>query len=70
MTTGSMHAGQSPSPAPRGPWAKLTDQSGFRQMVSEYLIPVETNSVWYLLGGVLAIGLALEILTGFLLSTV
>ena len=34
------------------------------------MIPVETNSIWYLLGGVLAIALALEIFTGFLLSTV
>jgi cytochrome b6 len=59
-----------PAPTRRGPWAKLTDQFGFRQMVSEYLIPVETNSIWYLLGGVLAIGLALEIVTGFLLTTV
>ena len=39
-------------------------------MVSEYLIPVETNSIWYLLGGVLAIALALEVFTGFLLSLV
>ena len=39
-------------------------------MVSDYLIPVETNSVWYLLGGVLAIALGLEVLTGFLMSLV
>jgi quinol-cytochrome oxidoreductase complex cytochrome b subunit len=51
-------------------WGKLSDQFGFRQMVSDYLIPVETNSIWYLLGGVLAIALALEIGTGFLLTTV
>jgi quinol-cytochrome oxidoreductase complex cytochrome b subunit len=70
MTTGTTPIEASPQPARRGPWAKLSDQFGFRQMVSEYLIPVETNSVWYLLGGVLAIGLALEIFTGFLLSTV
>jgi quinol-cytochrome oxidoreductase complex cytochrome b subunit len=48
----------------------LEDQFGFRQLVREYLIPVESNSVWYLLGGVLAIALALEIATGFLLSLV
>jgi quinol-cytochrome oxidoreductase complex cytochrome b subunit len=53
-----------------GPLARLADQFGFRQLVSEYLIPVESNSVWYLLGGVLAIGLGLEILTGFLLTLV
>jgi len=71
MTTESATQAATPTrPARRGPWAKLTDQFGFRQMVSEYLIPVETNSIWYLLGGVLAIGLALEILTGFLLTTV
>jgi quinol-cytochrome oxidoreductase complex cytochrome b subunit len=71
MTTASTSPTEAPPPpTPRGPWAKLTDQFGFRQMVSDYLIPVETNSIWYLLGGVLAIGLALEIFTGFLLSTV
>ncbi|MDP9270185.1 MAG: cytochrome b N-terminal domain-containing protein, partial [Chloroflexota bacterium] len=31
---------------------------------------MESNSIWYLLGGVLAIALVLEILTGFLLSLV
>jgi quinol-cytochrome oxidoreductase complex cytochrome b subunit len=56
--------------ARRGILGRLSDQFGFRQMVTEYLIPVETNSVWYLLGGVLAIALALEIGTGFLLSLV
>jgi quinol-cytochrome oxidoreductase complex cytochrome b subunit len=49
---------------------EVEDQFGFRQLAREYLIPVETNSVWYLLGGVLAIALGLEILTGFLLSLV
>jgi quinol-cytochrome oxidoreductase complex cytochrome b subunit len=51
-------------------WDSISDQFGFRQAVSEYLIPVETNSVWYSLGGVLAIALGLEIATGFLLSLV
>jgi quinol-cytochrome oxidoreductase complex cytochrome b subunit len=54
----------------RGLWAALSDQFGFRQLVTEYLIPVESNSIWYLLGGVLAIALVLEIVTGFLLSLV
>jgi quinol-cytochrome oxidoreductase complex cytochrome b subunit len=49
---------------------RVGDQFGIRQMVSDYLIPVETNSIWYLLGGVLGIALVLEILTGFALSTV
>jgi quinol-cytochrome oxidoreductase complex cytochrome b subunit len=58
------------APARAGWLGKLSDQFGFHQMVSEYLIPVETNSIWYLLGGVLAISLVLEILTGFLLTLV
>ncbi|MGZ6214124.1 MAG: cytochrome b N-terminal domain-containing protein, partial [Candidatus Limnocylindria bacterium] len=61
---------QAPPPVRRGMWAALSDQFGFRQAVTDYLIPVESNSIWYLLGGVLAIGLALEILTGMLLSLV
>jgi quinol-cytochrome oxidoreductase complex cytochrome b subunit len=48
----------------------IEDQFGFQQLIREYLIPVETNSFWYLLGGVLAIAIALEIGTGFLLTTV
>lgn len=39
-------------------------------MLSDYLIPVETNSILYLLGGVLGIAIGLEILTGFLLALV
>ena len=69
-TSASTARGSTQAAAPTGLWGKLTDQFGFRQMVSEYLIPVETNSIWYLLGGVLAILLALEIATGFLLSLV
>jgi quinol-cytochrome oxidoreductase complex cytochrome b subunit len=57
-------------PARRGFLGTLSDQFGIRQSLSDYLIPVETNSVFYLLGGVLAIALGLEILTGFLLSLV
>ena len=49
---------------------RILDQFGFRQLVSDYLIPVETNSIWYSLGGVLAISLALEIVTGLLLTYV
>jgi quinol-cytochrome oxidoreductase complex cytochrome b subunit len=59
-----------PESGRRGPWAKLSDQFGLRQLVRDYLIPIETNSIWYLLGGVLAIALGLEIFTGFLLSLV
>ena len=41
---------------------------GVRGMVSEYMIPVETNTVSYTLGGVLGIALVLEIATGMLLT--
>lgn len=54
----------------RGFWSNLSDQFGLRQLLADYLIPVETNSIFYLLGGVLAIALGLEIASGFLLSLV
>jgi quinol-cytochrome oxidoreductase complex cytochrome b subunit len=60
----------SPTPARRGFGSTLADQFGVRQMLAEYLIPVETNNIFYLLGGVLAISLGLEIFSGFLLSLV
>ncbi len=49
---------------------RLEDEFGISQLIRDYMIPVETNSIWYLLGGVLAISLALEILTGIFLSLV
>jgi len=61
---------QVPAGSRPGWLARVGDQFGFRQMVSDYMIPVETNSIWYLLGGVLAISLGLEILTGFLIALV
>ena len=61
---------QAPTPAGTGWRARISEQLGLRQMISDYLIPIETNSIWYLLGGVLAISLALEIFTGFLMSLV
>jgi quinol-cytochrome oxidoreductase complex cytochrome b subunit len=67
---GASPEAKTPPTGRRSLWAALSDQFGFRQLVTEYLIPVESNSIWYLLGGVLAIGLVLEILTGFLLSLV
>ena len=56
--------------APRGLLGSLSDQFGFHQMISDYLIPIESNNFWYLLGGVLGIALAVEIGTGVLLSLV
>ena len=67
---GGLPDSEAPRGAPHGVVARLSDQFGFRQLVTDYLIPVESNSVWYLLGGVLAIGLGLEIASGFLLSLV
>ena len=66
---GSLEA-EAPQSGRPGVLARLSDQFGFRQLVTDYLIPVESNSIWYLLGGVLAISLGLEIATGFLLSLV
>ena len=63
-------AGATPPEPKRGWLSRTADQFGFQQLVSEYLIPVETNSVWYSLGGVLAISLLLEIVTGMLLTYV
>lgn len=62
-------AGASP-PARGGLWGTIEDQFALRQLISEYMIPVETNTLWYTLGGVLAMALGLEILTGMLLSFV
>jgi hypothetical protein len=33
------------APAKHGFWATISDQFGIRSMVSDYLIPVETNSI-------------------------
>jgi quinol-cytochrome oxidoreductase complex cytochrome b subunit len=46
----------------------VKEQLGLRGIVSEYLIPVETNTLWYVLGGVLAIALVLEVLSGMILA--
>lgn len=46
----------------------IEEQLALRQLIREYLIPIETNNFWYTLGGVLAIALALEVFTGFLLT--
>ncbi len=37
-----------------GFWGAVEDQFALRQLISEYLIPAETNNLWYTLGGVLA----------------
>jgi quinol-cytochrome oxidoreductase complex cytochrome b subunit len=53
---------------PKGILGVIEDQLSIRQLISQYLIPVETNVIWYALGGVLAIALVLEILTGTFLT--
>jgi len=54
----------------RGVREVAEEQFALRQLIREYLIPVETNTIWYVLGGVLGLALILEILTGFLLTFV
>jgi len=46
----------------------LGDQFALGPLIRDYVIPVETNNIWYALGGVLAISLALEVVTGLLLA--
>ena len=60
-----------PAPPRRGIRAGLSDQLGIdtmlRSLVRNYLIPVETNTIWYVLGGVLGIAILMEFLTGTVL---
>jgi quinol-cytochrome oxidoreductase complex cytochrome b subunit len=46
----------------------MSEQLGLRGIVGEYMIPVDTNTIWYSLGGVLAISLVLEIVSGIFLA--
>ena len=55
-------------PEAKGVIEVVEEQFALRQLIWEYLIPVETNTIWYVLGGVLGIALILEILTGFILT--
>lgn len=48
---------------------RIKEQLGVQGMVSEYMIPVETNTISYSLGGVLAIALVAELASGMLLAT-
>ena len=57
-----------PKPARPGILSALEDQLALRPLLREYFIPVETNNIWYVLGGVLALSLTLEIVTGFVLA--
>jgi quinol-cytochrome oxidoreductase complex cytochrome b subunit len=55
-------------PPRKGIWGMIEDQLALRPLIREYLTPVEVNNFWYALGGVLAIALGLEMITGMLLS--
>jgi quinol-cytochrome oxidoreductase complex cytochrome b subunit len=65
-----MSQAQSPveSKSKGGLLTRIKEQLGIQGMVSEYMIPVETNTISYSLGGVLAISLVLELATGMLLA--
>jgi len=62
------------APPPRSTrewWGGVREQLGidtlFGSLVRDYMIPAETNTVWYVLGGVLGIALGFEFLTGAIL---
>jgi quinol-cytochrome oxidoreductase complex cytochrome b subunit len=59
-----------PKATRKGLGATIEDQFALTQLIREYLIPAETNNLWYTLGGVLAIALVLEVATGFILTIV
>lgn len=47
-------------------WSRIGDQFGLG-IIRDYLVPVETNNLWYSLGGILGIAIALQFLFGFVL---
>jgi quinol-cytochrome oxidoreductase complex cytochrome b subunit len=47
-------------------WTRVGDQLGFG-IIRDYLIPVETNNIWYSLGGILGVAIALQFIFGFVL---
>lgn len=69
-STRNVAVGDAPRIRRQGLGQIIEDQLALRQLIREYLIPAETNNIWYTLGGVLAITLALEVLTGILLTFV
>jgi hypothetical protein len=40
-------------------WSRVGDQLGYG-VIRDYLVPVETNNVWYSLGGILGIAIVLQ----------
>jgi quinol-cytochrome oxidoreductase complex cytochrome b subunit len=72
---GRTEVGEGEDAAPRkGWWGEARDQFGLvglepliGGLIRDYVIPTETNTIAYVLGGVLAISLVLEVLTGIIL---
>jgi len=52
----------------RGVWFWFKDQFSILPLVGDYFIPEETNSIWYSLGGVLALALVLQVVSGIILT--
>jgi menaquinol-cytochrome c reductase cytochrome b subunit len=67
-TVGAVSAPSREPATPQRYREAIKEQLGLRGIISEYLIPVETNTIWYVLGGVLAISLVAEVLTGMILA--
>ncbi len=47
-------------------WSRVGDQIGYG-VIRDYLVPVETNNIWYSLGGILGIAIVLQFIFGFIL---
>jgi quinol-cytochrome oxidoreductase complex cytochrome b subunit len=54
--------------ARRGLWAWSKDQLALVPLVGEYYVPEETNNFWYSLGGILAVSLVLQGVSGIILA--
>ncbi len=52
----------------RGIWARCKDQLALAPLIGEYYIPEETNNFWYSLGGILAISLVFQVVSGIILA--
>ncbi|HLN88450.1 MAG TPA: cytochrome b N-terminal domain-containing protein, partial [Candidatus Binatia bacterium] len=47
-------------------WSRIGDQIGFG-VIRDYMVPVETNNVWYSLGGILGVAIVLQFIFGIIL---
>lgn len=53
---------------PSKAWARFKSQLALAPLVGDYYVPEETNNFWYSLGGILAISLALQFISGIILA--